>query len=191
MIGKAGMAAEIGAGFVNSLGEGPSQGVIVELVMDSHSVVGQIPHRGAPRRLVDVLNTIDGGFLVISAGELRDPFRPEQPPRAFAAAQVHRDAILFAVPRGGTPFSGSPLEAVAKAPFPATIVLPGFEITGNVFLLPGADPVSAPLLANRHFIPMTDATIAASQGRDMARQEPLVIVNLTRALFYAPNTTKG
>ena len=183
--------AELTAGPAPSPAEAQQQGTVVELVMDSHSVVGVIPHRGAPRRLVDVLNTIDGGFMVIHDGELRDPFHPDEPPRAFAAAQVHRDAILFAVPRGGTDFAGSPMEAVAKAAVPATLVLPGFDITGNVFLVPGADPITTPLLANRHFIPMTDATVAASHGRGLVWQEPLVIVNLTRALLYAPNTKKG
>jgi len=76
-------------------------------------------------------------------------------------------------------------------PVPATIVIPGFDITGNIFLLPEADPAQAPVLSSRHFVPITDATITAAHGRDHSWHEPIVVVNLGRTLLYAPDARRG
>lgn len=81
------------------------------------------------------------------------------------------------------------MEAVAKAPFAATIVLPGYDVSGNVYLLPDADPGKAPMLANRHFIPVTDATITTA-GSSSSWSERIMVVNLARSLFYTPRTGK-
>ena len=80
----------------------------------------------------------------------------------------------------------SPFETVAKVPVPATIVLPGFEVTGNVHQAPNADPTLASLLASGRFIPLTDATIVAVQQGGRTWREPIVVVNLARAQLYAP-----
>ena len=160
----------------------------VEFVMDSHTVFGELRHSGPPRRLVDSLNYIDTGYATVYDG-LVDNGNPGGA-RHFEVAQVKRDAIIIAIPRVLTTGAGSASEAVRKAPVPATIVLPGYEVSGNIYLLPEADAAMTPILSSRHFVPLTDAVITPS-ATGMMTEEPLVIVNLARALFYAPNTRPG
>ncbi len=162
-----------------------STGVPVEAVMDSHRIRGELRLTGVPRRLVDILNSIDGGYVLIHGGQVDDPLKPGDGPRRLSAIQLLRDAILFIMPRGGAPPS-DPFERVKKTPVPATIVVPGFEISGNVHLMPNVDPTGVPLIGTHHFIPVTDATISAGLGRSEVWQEPIVLVNLARALAYGP-----
>ena len=164
-----------------------AQVVKVEFVMDSHRVVGELRHTGPPRRIVDMLNSIDSGYISIFDGVVDNAARPGEGARKFDAAQVRRDAIMLAIPRTEYIASGTSLEAVRKVPIPATFVVPGYEVSGSMYLVAEADPLTTPILASRHFIPLTDAVITpAHEGP--ALREPLVIVNLVCALFYAPHT---
>jgi len=162
--------------------------VVAELFLDSHRVVGELQHPEALRRLVDVLNAIDGTFIVVHNGELDDPHRPKEAARRLPVIHVHRNAILFAIPKAGLGPTRPPrsFEVVEKMPVWATIVLPGYEITGNVYLAPDVDPIRAPLLVNNRFVPLTDATVVAVQNGGRTRDEPLVVVNLARALLWVP-----
>lgn len=163
-----------------------SPAVAVDIMMDSGRVTGELRPMGAPRRLVDTLNSADAGYVVVHSGQLTDPFSAAEQPREFEVAHIGRDAILFASPRGDAVIHGSSFDAVKKIPARTTLVLPGFEIRGNMFFLPDADPAGMPMLTSHHFIPLTDATIVPVGGRLATWQEPLLIVNLGRALFYAP-----
>lgn len=166
----------------------PEQRVKVEFVTDSYRVFGELRHSGPPRRLVDSLNSIDTGYVTVYDGHVDD----ENPAgsRRFEVAQVKRDAIMIAIPRVLTTGANSASEAVRKAPVPATIVLPGYEVSGDIYLLPGADAAMTPILSSRHFVPLTDAAITPA-GTGTMTKEPLVVVNLARALLYAPNTSTG
>jgi len=82
------------------------------------------------------------------------------------------------------------MEAVHKVPVPACIALPGYDVTGNIYLVPDADPATVPVLGSKHFVPMTDVVITPVHGAQPSR-ERLVIVNLARALAYAPNPSSG
>jgi hypothetical protein len=173
----------------DAFGAAPSeQRVEVEFVTDSYRVFGELRHSGPPRRLVDSLNSIDTGYITVYAG-LVDNGNPGGA-RHFEVAQVKRDAIIIAIPRALATSAGSASEAVRKAPVPATIVLPGYEVSGNIYLLPEANAAMTPILSSRHFVPLTDAVITPSDT-GMMTEEPLVVVNLARALFYAPNTRPG
>ena len=165
--------------------------VVAELFLDSHRVVGELQHVGALHRLVDVLNAIDGTFIVVHNGEMDDPHRPNEAPRRLQVIHVHRNAILFAIPKPGAGPAHRPrsFEVVEKVPVWATIVLPGYEITGNVYLPPDVDPIRAPLLSNNRFVPLTDATVVAVQNGGRTREEPLVVINLGRALLWAPQAS--
>ena len=163
---------------------GSPTGTRVELFLDSHCVAGELRYPGPPRRLVDILNAVESAIIALYNGELEGRFHVDEAPRRFPVIHVRRDAILLAVPRGGPAPRFSPFEAVAKVPVHATIVLPGFEVTGNVHLPPNADLTLASLLASGRFIPLTDATIvAAQQGRTW--RGPIVVANLARAQVYA------
>ncbi len=164
-------------------------GVQVEIVMDGHRVIGELRAGGVPRRLVDILNSIDSGAVTLVDGLLDDPFSRGEPLR-FARGQLDRDAILFIMPRQQVQVVANPFEVVKKAPVPATIALPGFQVSGDVHLMPHADPASVPIIGTRHFIPLTEATVTPSEGRDHVWREPLVIVNLGRALLYAPKSRR-
>jgi hypothetical protein len=83
-------------------------------------------------------------------------------------------------------FNARTLEVVPKKPVPAVVLLPGYQVSGNVHLLPDVDPANTPLIGNRHFIAMTDVSITPAAAADDGRQEPLVVVNLARTLFFAP-----
>jgi len=161
-------------------------GVAVELVMDSYRIIGELRSQGGPRRLVDILNAVDASFILVHDGRLDDPLVEDDEPRAFEVVQLHLNTLLFAVPRGTLADVGNPVEAVRKVPVPATIALPGFEVTGNIHLLPEADPKRTALMGSRHFVPMTDATVIAAFNRNRVWREPIVVVNLARAVLFAP-----
>ena len=166
--------------------DGQVQAVKVEFVMDSHRVEGDLHYTGPPRRVVDMLNAIDSGYISIFDGVVDNAARRGEGAREFAVAQVRRDAIMLAIPRTDHTAPGTSMEAVRKAPIPSTFVVPGYEVSGNMYLVPDADPVTTPILASRHFIPITDAVITPAHG-GAAFREPLIIVNLVCALFYAPH----
>ncbi len=77
---------------------------------------------------------------------------------------------------------------VEKVPVPATITLPGFEATGNVYLLPEIDPTGGHLLSGRHFIPMTVVSIRAVARTEATWFEPVVVVNVSRVRLFAPRS---
>ncbi|MEX1194332.1 MAG: hypothetical protein WD904_00820 [Dehalococcoidia bacterium] len=157
----------------------------VELIMDSYRVSGELQSVGVPRRLVDFLNSVDGNFIIIHGGDLDDPL-VEDEPRHFEQIQVHMNTLLLAIPRSASQVHPDAFEIIQKVPVPTTIAVPGFEITGNVFLMPQIDPAGSQLLGSRHFVPVTDATVASATNHECVWHEPAVVVNLARALVFAP-----
>lgn len=147
-------------------------------------------YSGPPRRLVDLLNAIDVGYVQVFDGCVDNPAREAAGASHFEVAQVRKDAILCAVPRDDGPAPGTPMEAVHKVPVPACVALPGYDVTGNFYLVPDADPAMVPVLGSKHFVPMTDVVITPLHQGPPAR-ERLVIVNLARALAYAPNPRRA
>lgn len=162
--------------------------VRVEMVLDNYRLVGELRQPGVPRRLVDTMNNNDIDFLVVENARADDPFTDLDEPRPFRKVEVVRTSVLFAIPRGGDQVDhGDSFETVRKVPVLATIVLPGFEVCGNVHFLPDVKPEEVPMLQQRHFIPVTDARISASGGRRASWNEPVAVVNLAQALFFAVN----
>jgi hypothetical protein len=155
----------------------------VEFIMDSHCLSGELRYVGPPRRVVDMLNAIDTGYILVYEGTIADVSRPAET-RRFEVAQVRRDAIMLAIPRLDAPPPPSSFEAVKKVPVAARFVIPGYEITGSMYMVEGADPLTTPVLANRQFTPVTDATITRA-GDGVSFKEEIVIVNLACTLTYA------
>jgi hypothetical protein len=159
--------------------------VPVEFVIDSHRINAEIRHPGAPRRLVDYLNAVDGPRINLhncAIGGSDDPQAVGQ----FEEAQLFRNAILIAIPRGNTTFTASSLEVVHKRPVPAVLVVPGYDVKGNLYMVPEIDPRNTPLIGGHQFVPMTDVTITPADATDQPWQEPLAIVNIARTLLYVP-----
>ena len=160
----------------------------VELIIDSYRVTGELLGHGAPHRLVDLLNLSDEPLVAVRDGALDDPFIDGDEPRRFDTMQVRREAILFAIPRSAVKVHPDPYDLIEKVPVPATITVPGFEITGNVYLLPEIDPAAGHLLSGNHFIPMTDVSIRAVARTEPAWIKPVVVVNASRARLFAPRS---
>lgn len=161
------------------------QVVPVEFVIDSHRINAEVRHPGAPRRLVDYLNAVDGPRINIYNCRVGQSDDQEAVGR-FEDAQFFRNAILIAIPRGNTTFTASALEVVHKRPVPAVLVVPGYDVKGNLYMVPEIDPRNTPLIGGHQFVPMTDATITPAGDPEHAWQEPLVIVNMARTLLYIP-----
>jgi hypothetical protein len=151
--------------------------------MESYRINGELYAPGIPRRLVDILNSNDLAYFIMHTGDLDDPFDPAAPADHFDVIQLDRSGILFAIPRGEV-HKPDPFEVVAKRRVPSTVVLPGFRLTGDLHLMPQADPALIPIVSDHHYVPFTDCTIAVDKGRDDSWHEPLVIVNMNRVLFY-------
>lgn len=158
----------------------------VEFIMDSHRVSGELRYGGPPRRVVDMLNAIDTGYIMIYDGVVENGARPGEGTRKFEVAQVRRDAILLAIPRSNATVRDSSFELVKKVPIPATYVVAGYEISGNMHMVADADPVGTPVLSTRHFTPVTDAVVTPAHDCPSFKEE-VVILNLACALFYAPH----
>ncbi len=75
---------------------------------------------------------------------------------------------------------------MAKKPVPATLMLPGLDVTGRVYLPPEVDPTAVRMLGKDSFLPVTDAEVTQITHAGGSRRKPLVVVNLGRALLYAP-----
>jgi hypothetical protein len=138
-------------------------GVPVELVLDSFRVIGELFAPGVPRRLVDILNSNDLSYFVMHSGTLDDPFNPSADTRSFDIIQLDRGGILLAIPRGEVQ-KPDPFEVVRKKRVPSTAVLPGFKVTGNLHLMPDADPALVPIVADHHYVPFTDVTVVTDKG---------------------------
>ncbi|HEU4759659.1 MAG TPA: hypothetical protein VFT91_06715 [Dehalococcoidia bacterium] len=157
----------------------------VELVLDSHRISAELRYSGPPRRLVDVLNAMDGPYFPLYAAQIEDLFGAEQAPERFELIHITRDAVLFAVPRDDYRPSGSS-ELVRKVPVSALLLLPGFSVRGNIHLVPDLEPRSVSMLGHRHFIPMTEVAVVSSRRDGPTWHEPLLLVNLARAQLYGP-----
>jgi hypothetical protein len=160
------------------------QVVPLELIIDSHRITAEIHHLGAPRRLVDYLNAVDGPRITLHNGTIGGD--EVGPAGRFAIAQIYRNAILVAIPRGNTTFTARSLEVVPKRPVPAVLVVPGYDVAGNIYMVPQVNPSDTPLIGNHHFVPMTEARITPAGAPELAWEEPLLAVNMARALLYAP-----
>ena len=170
----------------------PAEAVLVELVLEGHHrLTGEIQTAGIPRRLVDVLNGIEGDFAVIQEACLQDLAVEGSQSKSIGIAQIPVESILFAIPRGNAPRQGDTFETVAKVPVPAVIVLPEYEIAGNVYLLPGTERRDGPIVATRRFAPVGGATITATSGGRQSWTEEIVVVNLSRALLYLARGAEG
>ena len=159
--------------------------VLAELLLETHRVTGVVGQAGAHPRLVDLLNNTDA-VLTVRDATVRSLADPNEQPRRCRAIQVRRQAVLLALPLSAAAPPGRGPEAVEKRPTTATLLLPGIEVTGQIYLPPGADPGSVHLLGRHDFLPVTDAVVTQSASAIVRWEQPLVVVNLDRALVYAP-----
>jgi hypothetical protein len=161
-----------------------AQNASVELLLDTYRVTGELVFAGSARRLVDILNSVDVNYVVVRNAKIDDPWTEGDTPQNFIAIQVHLDNILIAIPRGEGVQHADQFEAVKKVSHSSLIALPNYEISGRVYLVPEISPDTAQMLT-RHFTPVTDAEITAVPNKSVRWQEPLAVVNLSRAVLFA------
>jgi len=156
----------------------------MEMVLEGRWVTGDLSYAGGPRRLVDILNHLDLGIAVLHNAEI-DGAQTAQQPERFESMQVNLNSLLFAIPIGGDLQQADAFERVPKVPVEATVALPGYELTGSVYLVPGADPEATHMIGTRSFVPMTGVTITCYGPQGDSRQRHVAVVNMARATLFA------
>lgn len=160
-------------------GGGQGNVVLLELVVYTYRITGQVMTASVPQRLTDFLNNFEGNVLILQHGRVED-LLAGTPPQPFEVAQIRLDTILLVAPRGGLPEAGDPFERVEKRPLPVSVLLPGYSLTGKLFTLPGAALANAPV-GGRRFAPLVDATITPSRDPERAWHEPMVAFSTPKA----------
>ena len=155
----------------------------VELVLDTCRVVGVIGNVESARRLVDDLNNINDPVVVMVDASMSDLAALQTEAQHFSHLQIKRDAILVAISVGADARPTPSAEIVERRPATATLVMPGLRVTGCVHLPPGVSPDAVHLIGKDTFVPVTEAEVFEGSR---ARHEPLVVVNMARAVVYAP-----
>ena len=132
------------------------------------------------------MNAADGPVLTVRDASIESLADPNEPPRSSQAIQVRRQSVLLALPLSAAAPPDRGPEVVEKRPATATLLLAGMEVTGQIYLPPGADPGSVPILGRHDFLPVTGATVTQIALSIVRWEKPLVVVNLDRAILYAP-----
>lgn len=157
----------------------------IELIVDNYCVHGELAISGGARRLVDILNAAED-LVSVRDAELSYPLAGERDPTKAPLAHVHLDTILFALPYGADVRYEDPFEIVKKVPIPCVVVVPGFEIAGNIHMVAEVDPNEPQILTSLHFVPLTDARVVALANPAKVWEADICVVNLRRAVVYAP-----
>ena len=119
---------------------------------------GIIDQSGRPRRLVDTQNAIDGLSVILRDATVESLANPDEGERRFQLLNLTREAILLAIPLTNLPRPPG-AEVMAKKPVPATLMLPGVEVTCHVYLPPEVDPSAVRILSKGRFLPVTEAEV--------------------------------
>lgn len=158
----------------------------VEFIVDNYRVSGELAVTGGPRRLVDILNALDD-IVTVRDATLDYPLADATAPVSAAVAYVHLNTILFGIPHGPGVRFEDPFEKVNKVPIPCTVVVPGFEISGNIYMVAEADPNESQILTNLRFAPLTDVRVVSLANPSKVWEADVFVVNLRRAVVYAPH----
>src|SRR5438093_4220571 len=96
-----------------------------ELLLDGRWVTGEIRYFGVTRRLVDILNALDSGYLTLHKGTLRDRSGSSL---EFDLMQIARNSILLAYAHHGSASRIHPGEVIKKHPQLVTVIMPGCQV---------------------------------------------------------------
>jgi hypothetical protein len=150
-----------------------------ELLLDGRQVTGEIRYAGVPRRLIDILNAIDNGYLTMHKGTLRDC---SDSCLEFDLIQIARNSILVAFPHQGSASRINPGEVIEKHRRLVTVVLPGCEVSGYFHAALGIDPSVATTSVGNRFLALTDVTVTVIDSE--MRFEPVALLNTAHAQAY-------
>jgi len=157
----------------------------VELMLFTDALIARGFVRTRQRRVIDVLNLAEDGFLILEEVSVEEFGSRGQPIRA-AYAQINLDAVLFAV--ADTPVEPSPELRAPKMSEPAIVSVPPFTVTGLIHLLPtGGDLREALSELTGRFLPVTEASFWSDRLGEARQTALLVAVNHGRAQILAPH----
>lgn len=148
---------------------------------DAYRIEGVLPTR--QRRLTDVLNQAEDGFLVLTDVTFtRHGTEAERHAAPFA--QVNLASVLFA--HADWPVEPVPELRTPKVPGVARISLPPFDVIGRIHLFPERSPREALLELLGRFLPVTEATFWADQAGVPRTSVDMVAINHARAQILSP-----
>ncbi len=156
------------------------------LYTDAYVIRGTLTTR--QRRMSDVLNFAEDGFLVLNDATLQ-PFTGKGGGHTAPYAQVNLSAVLFAV--GADAVEPMPELRTPKVPETTLISIPPFSITGHIHLLPERDVRSALQELHGRFLPVTDARFWSDALGVAPSEAPMVAVNHARAQILSPYGESG
>ena len=164
--------------------EPPVITVEVELITDTHRVLGQV--RTQQRRLSDVLNLERGDSIVVQNASTTPVEDPGSTPVRRALAHVIKEQIAFGIPHDlpSTPEEREKIHSfdfIEKERHQVVISLPPFAISGWLHLLKDAN-IWMPLRdLTAIFLPITEARAVHTGRPDLRWSAETIIVNRKRA----------
>ncbi|HEY3522632.1 MAG TPA: hypothetical protein VGK63_02920 [Candidatus Limnocylindrales bacterium] len=153
----------------------------VTLYTDAYVVRGQVQTRA--RRLTDILNRAENGFLVLTQVTL-DEFGSKASAIQSDYAQVNLGAVLFGV--SDEPVEPAPELRMPKVSEQALISVPPFRIVGRIHVLPERDLRDALDELTGAFVPVTDATYWSEIVGEPRTTVNAVAFNHSRAQILTP-----
>ena len=151
------------------------------LYTDAYVARGTISTR--QRRVTDILNRAEDGFLVLSDVTLAEfGHRDQQITSPFA--QINLAAVLFAV--ADTPVEAVPELRTPKVPEFALVTIPPFKVTGRLHILPERTVREALTELVGRFLPMTEATYWSDRVGEPRASAAMVAINHGRAQILMP-----
>src|SRR6266508_2229060 len=155
--------------------------IVAELILDRRQVTGEIRLAGVTRRLVDILNALDSGYLTMHKGTLRDS---SDICLEFDMIQLTRSSILLAFPYQGSTSRIDPGEVIEKHRRLVTVIMPGCQVSGYFHAALGVDPSVATARVGNRFVALTDATITVIDGDRPTRFESVALLNTAHAQAF-------
>jgi hypothetical protein len=166
--------------FLSASGDQPSV-IDSELLLDGRWVTGEIRYFGVTRRLVDILNALESGYLTLHKGTLRDR---SGSCLDFDLMQIARNSILLAYAHQGSASRIHPGEVIRKHRRLVTVIMPGCQVSGYFHLALGVDPSVVTASVSNRFVALTDVTITALDSNTPTRFESLTLLNTAHAEAY-------
>ncbi len=156
--------------------------VSLTLYTDAFIIRGSMVTRH--RRVTDILNMADDGFLVLS-DVTSDEFGTRGETIRAEFAQVNLAAVLFAV--ADTKVETLPELRTPKVSEPAMISVPPFKVTGSIYLMAGHGLREALSELSGRFVPVTGAAYWSDVLGEARQIAEIVAVNHDRAQILAPH----
>ncbi|MGO9181337.1 MAG: hypothetical protein ACLQBX_00510 [Candidatus Limnocylindrales bacterium] len=158
---------------MEAVAPGVSSGPLVELTVYSGDSQASGRLALSADRVTDLLNEHDAfAFVDLSVQSLDDGHALSLP-----EAVVMREEMCAVAVSGP---QGNPRRRMRTRPCPVEIRLGHYDVSGNLHVLPGTDPLAGFFERRQVMVPLTEATIACDSpaGRVRSRHETLLVNRL-------------